>query len=181
MSTPDSPFANSFQQAAHYLHAGRTAVRNVVIHDMELPEVDGIALHLGERWGAKDSRIASCHYGAENREVCQYVWETDIAWHAPGLNRYGIGLELAGYAAQKPADWDDTYSHDMLLRAAPLVLDICKRWSIPVQFVNAGGLLASKRGITTHAMVSAAFRKSTHTDPGQGFPMARFLDLVLSA
>jgi hypothetical protein len=68
------------------------------------------------------------------------------------------------------------------VRAAELVRAICKRWDIPLERVDAAGLLAGKRGITSHAAVGAAFKKSTHVDPGGvgdvRWPWELFLRLV---
>ena len=54
--------------------------------------------------------------------------------------------------------------------------------NIPAERVDAAGLKAGKRGITTHASVSVAHRKSTHVDPGgpgdKRWPWAKFLELV---
>ena len=44
--------------------------------------------------------------------------------------------------------------------------------------VSLYDVVPAKRGITTHASVSQAFRKSSHWDPGLGFPMAEFLNSV---
>jgi hypothetical protein len=48
--------------------------------------------------------------------------------------------------------------------------------------VNAAALAAGgagARGITMHRDVSAAFHKSTHTDPGPNFPIVEFVNRVL--
>jgi hypothetical protein len=37
--------------------------------------------------------------------VIQCVQEEDIAWHARGGKTASVGIELAGFAAQTPADW----------------------------------------------------------------------------
>jgi hypothetical protein len=47
--------------------------------------------------------------------------------------------------------------------------------------LSADDLLAGRRGLTGHAQVSAAFRKSDHWDPGPGFPVESFLDRVRRA
>ena len=47
--------------------------------------------------------------------------------------------------------------------------------------LRAADLVAGKRGITGHADVSAAFRKSDHWDPGPDFPWTRFLRLARSS
>ena len=47
--------------------------------------------------------------------------------------------------------------------------------------MRAAGLRAGARGITGHADVSVAFRKSDHWDPGPAFPWAAFLRQVSAA
>jgi hypothetical protein len=47
--------------------------------------------------------------------------------------------------------------------------------------LSADDLLAGRRGLSGHAQVSAAFRKSDHWDPGPGFPVESFLDRVRRA
>jgi N-acetyl-anhydromuramyl-L-alanine amidase AmpD len=123
---------------------------------------------------------ASAHYGVDRDEILQYVLERDIAWHAPGVNHNGIGVELAGYASQGARDWADDYSAALLARSAELVSALCATYKIPVTFVEASGLLDGDRGITTHAEVSRAFKLSNHTDPGTNFPMTTYLQSVAS-
>ena len=48
----------------------------------------------------------------------------------------------------------------------------------PDPMLTADDLLAGRRGITGHAEVSKAYRKSDHWDPGPGFPVESFLDRV---
>ena len=66
----------------------------------------------------------------------------------------------------------------MLARAADLSAELCRRHAIPAQWLWPPDLRAGKRGLTTHASVSEAFRRSTHYDPGPAFPVERFLGLV---
>jgi hypothetical protein len=109
--------------------------------------------------------------------VVQCVKEEDTAYHAPP-NSHSIGIEHAGYASQTARDWADDYSEKMLTVSAALTADICRRYGIPVEYIDSGGLLAGKRGITTHAQVSKAWRQSDHTDPGPNFPIIHYIDLV---
>jgi N-acetyl-anhydromuramyl-L-alanine amidase AmpD len=129
---------------------------------------------------ATGARVASWHYAVDSDSITQSVREEDIAFHAPGANNNGVGIELSGRASQSSADWSDEYSRQTLARASELTASICLRWSVPIEYVGVAQLLEGRRGITTHANVSEAFKKSDHTDPGLTFPMARFLELVRS-
>lgn len=151
----------------------------IVIHDMEWTETDQTA-EACAAYFAKPTTKASAHYCVDNNSIVQCVALKDVAWAAPGNNHNGIQIEFAGYARQTPAQWADAYSTAMLKRGGELTANLCKRYGIPAVWLTAADLKAGKRGITTHAAVSAAWGKSTHTDPGANFPKLRFLSFVLS-
>jgi N-acetyl-anhydromuramyl-L-alanine amidase AmpD len=176
-----NPLAAAFIEAAHFTPVVRSRVDLVVIHSMEAPEKPGRARQVADWFAGEQAPQASAHYCVDRNEVIQCVREHYVAWAAPGANSNGIQVELAGYASQRAADWDDEYSAAMLDRAAELVAGICQRWEIPAVLVGAVTLKRRFRGITTHASVSLAFRKSTHTDPGPNFPMSRFVAQVAAA
>jgi hypothetical protein len=167
-----------FVQARNYTKGRIAPIKWVVIHDMEAAESAKTAENVAAWFAGAAAPQASAHYCVDSDSIVQCVKETDTAWHAPGANAAGIGIELAGYAKQTAAEWADEFSEAMLRRASCLVSDICKRHGIPKDFVSSAGLLAGTPGITTHAEVSKAWKKSGHTDPGPNFPLAHFLDLV---
>lgn len=168
-----------FLQAKHYRKGPRSKVDWVVIHSAEIGEsLAGAEALMGVC--AVNPRVASWHYATDADSITQSVREEDVAFHAPGASQFGIGIELSGRARQTADEWADDFSTRMLDRAAQLVARICRRWSIPIVFVDSAGLLAGTRGITTHAAVSKAWKKSTHWDPGPHFPMERFVELVQS-
>lgn len=146
----------------------------VVIHDMEWTETDQTA-EACARYFASRKIPASAHYCVDNNSVVRSVLDKDVAYCAPGANHNGLHIELAGYARQTTTEWLDAYGRAMLLRAAKLTEELCWEHKIPIKFIGVSGLQAGNKGITTHAAVSAAFRKSTHTDPGFNFPMDYFL------
>jgi peptidoglycan hydrolase-like protein with peptidoglycan-binding domain len=168
-----------FVQARHYQVANRTKIDLVVIHDMEAPETSVTAENCAAYFAGPNAPVASAHYCIDNDSIVECVKEKDVAFHAPGANHNGVGLEHAGYARQSAEDWADTFSETMLRRSARLAADICARYSIPIEFVDADRLQAGHRGITTHAAVTAAFHQSTHTDPGPSFPMSRYIEMLL--
>lgn len=167
-----------YLEAAHYTPTGGRQIDLIVIHSAEAPEKFGKAWAVAQWFAGNDAPHASAHFVADDSEIVQCVYEQHIAWAAPGANHNGLHVELIGYARQTHDEWQDAYSLAMLERVAALVAALCKGYSIPSRALVAADLLVDARGITTHAEVSKAFRKSTHTDPGPNFPMARFVQRV---
>jgi N-acetyl-anhydromuramyl-L-alanine amidase AmpD len=174
-----------FRQAANYTHANRTEMKWVVVHSMEGAEASTKAETVSMWFAGENIRFpaprASAHYAVDCDSIVQMVRDEDVAWHAPGANRYGIGIEHAGRARQTTEQWLDAFSRAMLMQSAWLVASICLRWNIPIVFVDRDGVSSGRRGITTHCEVTHAFRKSTHTDPGPNFPMEWYLTCVREA
>jgi N-acetyl-anhydromuramyl-L-alanine amidase AmpD len=167
-----------FIQARNYTPAQRRKISVVVMHSAEAPEKPGKAADVANWFAGDQAPKASAHYVVDAGEVVQCVREQDVAWAAPGANSQGIQIELVGYARQTAEDWADTYSAAMLEKASRLVAVICVRYGIPVMALDALALFKGQSGITTHAAVTEAFGRSTHTDPGKGFPMAAFVSRV---
>jgi hypothetical protein len=170
-----------FLQARNYTPVSSRVISLLCLHTMEAPEKPATAKAVAQWFAGSTAPRASAHYNTDDKEIWQSVKEKDVAWAAPGANKQGIHLEHAGYARQSAAEWADPYSEAMLRLSARLAADICRRHDLPVVFVPAEGLLRGERGITTHAAVSKAWRQTSHTDPGPGFPMAHYLNLVREA
>lgn len=149
----------------------------VVIHDMEYPEREAAAESVA-RYFATTSRQVSSHYCIDANSIVQCVKLKDVAWCAPGANHDGIHLEHAGYARQSAAEWRDPYSQAMLELSAELTAHLCDWYGLPIRFLDAAELKRGRRGITTHAAVSEAFKGSSHWDPGPHFPMEWYLGRV---
>jgi hypothetical protein len=160
---------------AKYQGAQRGNPTLIVIHDMESPEKGDTAENVA-RYFQNINRPASAHYCIDVDSIVQCVPDNRVAYHAPGANRVGIGLEHAGYASQTAADWTDSYSKAMLGNSIKLSADLCRKYGIRAQFLSAANLVAGNmNGITTHAEVSKAFHLSTHTDPGPNFPIEYYI------
>jgi len=157
--------------------AGRPGrVKWIVIHTAECAEtatagsaVAGYLVSAGR---------ASAHFVVSATETIQQVRLEDTAWAAPGANELGVQIELVGRASQGASEWSDPYSTALLARAAELVALLCDGLAVPARFVAQQELRQGEPGITTHAEVSRAWRRSTHTDPGLHFPLAAFLEDV---
>lgn len=180
MSAPLPPI--SFLQARDW-HAGpRSKIDLIVIHTAEVAPTPSSAealmraCHRGGLNADGSKRLASWHFAVDSDSITQSVRETDIAFHAPGANNNGLGIELATRAVS--AAWGDAYHLAMLDLAARLVAKLCTTWKIPAKFVDADHIVAGSSGITRHLDVTNAFKRSTHTDPGPAFPLSKFLDMV---
>lgn len=167
-----------FLQAANFTPTNGRTIDLLVEHDMEAPETgttaEAVARYFAHQ--VKGPKGSSAHFNIDNNSVVQSVFEKDVAWHAPGANHNGIGFEHAGYAKQTRAEWLDGYSKATLDRSIGLQIVKVAAYSIPVVRLAAADLRAGKRGLTGHADVSAAFHRSTHTDPGAGFPWDYLVD-----
>ena len=166
-----------FIQARHYTPTNGRSIDLIVVHDMEAPE-DNTRAETVARWFSTTTTPASAHHCIDPDSIVQCVRLQDVAWHAPGANHNGIGLEHAGYARQTREQWLDPPSMATLHLSAGLARDLCDAYEIPIEFVDAAGLRAGRRGITTHKAVSDAFKRSSHWDPGPGFPMDIYLAMI---
>ncbi|WP_214327833.1 peptidoglycan recognition protein family protein [Nonomuraea sediminis] len=163
---------------ARWYHHGRIApIRLIVIHDMEMPEKPDTA-EACARMFATTGREASAHACVDSNSIVRCVRDQDTAWAAPGGNADGLQLEMAGYARQTREEWLDAYGKAMLGRAAHQVAAWSRAYKIPVRKLTRAELRAGGRGITSHADISAVYRRSDHTDPGNAFPWDVLLQLV---
>lgn len=176
----DSRYATSFRQARNYYKGRAAKVRLIVIHDMEAAEKATTAENIAAYFAGPQAPVASAHYNVDNDSIAQSVHETDTAFHAPGMNADGIGIEHAGYARQTRTDWLDAYSTAMLKRSAQLTADIATRYGIPIVHLTNDQLRAGAKGFVGHYQGSQVYRGS-HTDPGNGFPWDVYLQWVREA
>ncbi len=185
----------AFKQARYFRYWSRPFIDVkkgnvwIVLHTAECSETKSAAEAL-QSYAAtmNDGRVASWTYACDSNSTTQSVLEKSVAHHAPPLNDYSIGIELAGSADQLASGWDDEYSRQMINgQLVPLLINICGRTGIPARTVpddllleglkncNAFSTYAKVRdtygGILTHAQVARVFKKSTHHDPGTAFPL----------
>jgi N-acetylmuramoyl-L-alanine amidase len=169
-----------FLQAKWFTAVESRDIDLIVMHAMQVAEKPDTAEGTANYFHASpDGRKASAHYCCDDDSKIQCVHDHDVAYGAPGANHNGLHIEQAGFSEQTAAQWEDAYSSRMLReQVAPLVRDKAEQYDIPLVFVNWEGLLLGKRGITTHAQVTAAFHLSTHTDPGPNYPMGSMLNIA---
>jgi hypothetical protein len=143
----------------------------IVLHSTEGGTAESVALMFSHA-----SARASTQLVVDDEDCYRMLPDLVIPWAAPGANSDGLHIELCGFARWERAIWR---GHEpMLKRAAFKAAKWCWQYKIPRRWLTVSELKTDKRGFTTHADVNAAFKRSDHWDPGDGFPRPYFLDLV---
>lgn len=175
---PRYPGAAPFIEARNYNHAAGSngTITRIVIHDMEMAE-KGDTAESCAKFFARTTNQASAHFTVDNNSVVPCVDLDKRAWHAPP-NPGSVGIEHAGFANQKMADWLDEYGKAMLDKSAELTAWLCQTLGIPARWLSVADLRNGQRGLCTHADVSAAWHQTDHQDPGKAFPKDYYLVLV---
>lgn len=154
-------------------------IHYIVIHTMEALEKPVTAENVAVGWFGKIVSQASAHWCFDNNSRVRCVEDKDVAWAAPGANSTGLQYELAGYAAQDAAGWNDDYSKALLDNVAQQAAKDAKKFGIPIVHLTKADILAGKKGFIGHVDATNAFRNGVgHTDPGKSFPWDVFLELV---
>ena len=171
---------SSFVQAKWFgANRDTNKIRLIVIHDMEAPEKGNTAENVANYFkNGAEGRKASAHYNVDNNSIVQSVRDDVVAYHAPGANSDGIGIEHAGYMEQTANDWLDEYSSQMLDLSARLAADLCIKYNIPAVHLTNAQLKAGNRGFVGHDQVSDVYKKSDHGDPGKNFPWDKYIEMV---
>lgn len=146
-------------------------IRYAVVHCTEGATAEGAAA-----WFANQHSGGSTQIVVDDAHAFRTLPDLRIPWGAPPLNSDGVHIEIAGYTHWTRTDWLEHRAR--IEHAAFFVAGWCKRYGIPARLVKTAGLRLRRRGITAHMWVSAAFRETTHTDPGPGFPWDVFMRAV---
>ncbi|ARF58708.1 N-acetylmuramoyl-L-alanine amidase [Streptomyces gilvosporeus] len=139
---------------------GQYAIDMVVVHVTQ--ETFGDTLRLFQDPAHK----AAAHYVVRSADgyIAQCVHEKDVAWHAGnwGYNTRAVGIEHEG--------WNDDpkwFSDVLYAQSARLTAAVCDRYGIP----------KDRAHIIGHVEVPG----TDHTDPGQYWDWARYMELVAAA
>lgn len=178
------PFISAHYSCYKQVPVGRS-IQIIVIHSMEAAEKGSTAENVANYFkNGSGGRKASAHYNIDNDSIVQSVQTRDIAYGAKGVNSIGIHLEHAGYARQTRVEWLDPYSKSMLKNSACLCAKILMpKYNIPAKWLTAEDLKRARydktiKGFTSHAEASKAFNPGGHTDPGKGFPIDIYMQMI---
>lgn len=170
-----------FIPAKYQTVAHRTEVFWIVVHTTEGSCATGRALS-GALAMQAGERQASAHYLVDPANIVQCVHDYNVAWHCPGANRRGIGIEhcASGLGDLVPkTDWFSPEAQAMLRLSANLVVQIAARWKIPLMRLSPADILANKPGIFGHVDATNAFQTpGGHQDPGPNFPWEQYMQLL---
>lgn len=154
----------------------------IVMHDEESPNAKSAAEYFRD-----PASGGSAHLCVDDTICYRCLDNETIPWGAAssfGANTHGFHIEQAGYASYSLVIWKRHLN--TLQRAAYKAAFHAHKFGIPLQFVDAAGLLRGEHGITTHAQVSKASRQQdpahagdySHSDPGAFWPRIMFMYLV---
>lgn len=188
--------------AAHTSTGANKPIHRIVIHSTVSPCQPGGAEDIA-RYFRSTASGGSAHYVVDPATEVQVVFDSVIAWHAPGADWsatshpepesiHSLGIEMCDIPGPVPNDkpgtarfkaakrawrWTLPNQRKLLDRTAHLAAQLCAAYDVPVQFLDIAELKAGKDGITTHNNVSQAYHRSTHWDPGF-WPQRRFMKKV---
>jgi hypothetical protein len=155
----------------------KSSILWVCIHDEE-----ALTARSAASWFKNPASAGSAHVCADDKECFRCLDDNTIPWAASNANTNGLHLELAGYAAWPRWRWIKRLR--TLRRGAKITARWCKDNHIPATWLTPEDMHASRKGLITHATVSAYTLKyglggdHSHTDPGPGFPKKRFKRMV---
>lgn len=158
----------------------------LVLHRQEAPAQVGTAeatAHFFQRLpeyrivnGKRVSTKASVHRVYDPGTKVKCVEDKDVAYAAPGTNHNGLHYELPGYSADN--DWSTPPVEAAMYLCAEDVVEDANKYRIPLTFLNHRDLVAGRvQGVTTHWEITQAWHKTDHTDPGNYFPIGRFMEM----
>lgn len=136
----------------------------IILHDTEshdeagTKDLEGVA-----RFWCAQGKGYGAHVGVDAEgNSARYVDDEMIAWHCGGRNTASLGLEMIGFARLTRRDWFKRPAQ--LHKTARWLAYWSKHWGIPLR-------IDTNLGVSTHAQQSAVFGTTSHTDPGEGFPL----------
>jgi N-acetylmuramoyl-L-alanine amidase len=174
---PGQPIAATCRRtftAVHHSPGTRplSEITHIVVHSTEGDTAAG-----GASWFANPASHGSAHLFLDERECYRTLDDALIPWGAPGTNRDGFHIEHAGHASWNQQTW---MSHEQTLRRGAFKAALhAKKFNIPLRWLSADDLRHGRKGFVTHATVTSVFPGNQgHTDPGPGFPLDHYMELV---
>lgn len=164
----------------NYSSRNGAPIQAIALHSTESSDIPKSwdDLHGVRSWFNNPAAEASSHLGIDDDgHVEKWVRDTQKAWTILQLNPVTLNIEFVGRAAQPRSAWERRQIHSGAMWAAWW----SKQHRIPLQrgeVKNVNGFpVVTRKGIILHRdLTRAGF--GSHTDPGDNFPLRRFIDLA---
>ena len=160
----------------------RRSISRIGIHTTQTTDnsAPGVAAHFSQR-----SIQASAHVVVDRDEVICCVKWIDTAWAMPHVNADGFHIELCGMAQWSHDDWLFGPGLPVIQRGALVAAEAVTLF----RFLGANFeireltdyevIKGSGAGFIRHSTASRLLKPNAgHWDPGPGFPMEAFFDMV---
>jgi N-acetyl-anhydromuramyl-L-alanine amidase AmpD len=144
----------------------------IVIHCTISPNIHGVkdVLAIPNFWKIQDKGYNAHCVGDGEGNTVKCALDSKICWAVAGSNTGRLHFELIGYDTYTAKQWLHDYRAGTK-EAAKWCAYWCHRHGIPPR-------TSVIHGIATHAMYSATYHISDHTDPGKNFPWQQFIAWV---
>lgn len=155
-------------------------INAIAVHSTESQDLPGTTDDLKgiRNWFNNPQSDASAHIGVDGDGHSEkWVMSSEKAWTILDLNPVTLNIEFVGRAAQRTDEWEEA----QLKTGAKWAAYWCIRFDLPAQRGHLkrinGVPVVTKKGVIRHSdLTELGF--GSHTDPGKGFPLGEFLDLV---
>lgn len=151
----------------------------IVIHDLEAPPKDGIAVELANGW--LQTAPVSIHGIVDPRDSVRMVPLNRRASHVGGGNPVSVGIEQTGYASWTFEQWTQEHNFQGVRNAARMAAQFARElnWTAQdIRWLTPDQAKSGQRGFATHNFMRLVYGGTTHTDPGPGFPDKIFMQMV---
>lgn len=151
---------------------GGAKVRLLVLHSTESDNRAGKAdLESIADWFDNPAAQASSHVLTDaDGNSARCVPDSEKAWTQAGFNPYCLSVEQIGRASQ--SSWDD----DELRETARWLARWSREQKVPLVRGAVSGSSITRAGVVTHKQLGAY--GGGHTDPGDGYPVDRVIELA---
>lgn len=166
--THDHPTINKRIKGATH---GSQHPRQIYLHCTESVNRPGLSdvLAIPAYWN-KQGKGYNAHLVMDGEGLtAKCALDNQICWAVAGSNTGSLHIEFVGAASLSAREWAKLDRG--LKQGAKWCAYWCEQHHIPIRLSVHGG-------IATHAMASAAFGVSDHTDPGKNFPLEQFMKRV---
>lgn len=141
-------------------HHGLQRPIRVILHSTEGPAGSGV--NVPNYWRGQGSGYGTQLIIDSDGYTVRAVSDTQVCYGTQDRNTGSLQIEQVGFSSMTRQEWTDRRMQ--LKQVAKWLAYWSRKYGIPL-------VLDVNRGVSTHAMQSAAFTPGGHTDPGPNYPL----------